>query len=42
MLIPPKKLLEYYERPLIGINSKFDKLLVSLRTVISNDQGILD
>jgi hypothetical protein len=42
MLIHPEKLLEYKKRPLIGINSKFDKLLVSLRTAISNDQGNLD
>lgn len=30
------------KRPLIGINSKFDKLIVSLRTAVSDDQGKLD
>jgi len=40
-LIHPEKLLEY-KKPLIDINSKFDKLKVSLRTAISNDQGNLD
>ena len=35
MLIHPEKLLEYKKRPLIGIKSKFDKLIVSLRTAES-------
>lgn len=30
------------KRPLIGINSKFDKLIVSLRTAVSDGQGKLD
>ena len=42
MLIHTKELLEYEKRPLIGINSKFDKLIVALRTAVSNDQGQLD
>ena len=42
MLIHTKELLEYEKRPLIGINSRFDKLLVALRTAISDDQGHLD
>jgi hypothetical protein len=39
MLIHTKELLEYESRPLIGINSKFDKLIVSLRTAVSDDMG---
>jgi hypothetical protein len=42
MLIHTKGKLEYEKRPLIGINSKFDKLIVSLRTAVSDDQGKLD
>jgi hypothetical protein len=41
MLIHTKELLEY-ERPLIAINPKFDKLVTSLRTAISEDMGKLD
>lgn len=41
MLMHAKELLEY-ERPLIAINSKFDKLITSLRTAISDDLGKLD
>ena len=40
MLIHTKELLEYEKRPLIGINSRFDKLLVALPN--KNDQGHLD
>ena len=36
-----KELLEY-ERPLIAINQKFDKLITSLRTAISDDLGKLN
>ena len=36
-----KELLEY-ERPLVAINPKFDKLITSLRTAISDDLGKLD
>ena len=42
MLIHTKELLEYEARPLIGINSKFDKLITSLRTAVSDDAGRLD
>ena len=42
MLIRSKELLEYEKRPLIGINSKFDTLIVSLRTAVSDNQGKLD
>ena len=42
MLIHTKELLEYEARPLIGINSKFDKLITSLRTAVSDDPGRLD
>ena len=35
MLIHTKELLEYEKRPLIGINSKFDKLIAALRTAVS-------
>ena len=42
MLIHTKELLDYESRPLIGINSKFDKLIVSLRTAVSDDMGRLD
>ena len=41
-LLHPKELLEYEKRPLIGINSKFDELIVSLRTAVSDDSGRLD
>lgn len=41
MLMHTKELLEY-ERPLIAINPKFDKLIISLRTAISDDLGKLD
>ena len=39
MLIRSKELLEYEKRPLIGINSKFDRLIVSLRTAVSDIRG---
>ena len=39
MLIHTKELLEYEARPLIGINSKFDKLITTLRTAVSDDMG---
>jgi len=41
MLMHCKELLEY-ERPLIAINPKFQKLLVSLRSCQSDDSGKLD
>lgn len=41
MLMHTKELLEY-EKPLIAINSKFDKLITSLRTCQSDDVGKLD
>jgi len=41
MLIHTKELLEY-DKPLIAINPKFDKLITSLRTAISEDTGKLD
>ena len=34
MLIHVKELLEYEKRPLIGINSKYEKLNTALRTAI--------
>ena len=42
MLIHTKELLEYEQRPLIGINSRFDKLITALRTAVSDDMGRLD
>ena len=42
MLVHAKELMEWEARPLIGINQKFEKLLVALRTCISDDQGHLD
>ncbi len=42
MLIHTKELLEYEARPLIGIKSKFDKLITALRTAVSDDMGRLD
>lgn len=42
MLIHTKELLEYEARSLIGINSKFDKLITALRTAVSDDMGRLD
>ena len=41
MLIHTKELLEF-ETPIIAINPKFEKLLTSLRTAISDDLGKLD
>jgi hypothetical protein len=41
MLMHTKELLEY-ERPVIAIHQKFDKLITSLRTAISSDDGKLD
>jgi len=41
MLMHTKELLEY-ERPLLAINPKFDKLITSLRTATSDDLGKLD
>ena len=42
MLIHTKELLEYEARPLIGINSRFDKLITALRTAVSDDMVRLD
>ena len=36
-LIQTKELLEYEKIPLIGINSKFDELIVSLTIAVSDD-----
>jgi hypothetical protein len=41
MLMHCKELLEY-ERPLVAINPKFQKLITALRTAISDDLGKLD
>lgn len=41
MIMHTKELLEH-ERALVGINPKFEKLITSLRTAISNDLGKLD
>jgi hypothetical protein len=41
MIMHSKELLEY-ERPLVAINPKFDKLITALRTAISDDLGKLD
>jgi len=41
MIMHTKELLEH-ERPLVAINPKFEKLIVSLRTAISDDLGKLD
>jgi hypothetical protein len=41
MIMHTKELLEH-ERPLITINPKFEKLITSLRTAISDDLGKLD
>ena len=42
MLWHVKELLEYSPRPLIGINSKFESLILSLRTAVSDSAGRLD
>jgi hypothetical protein len=42
MLWHVKELLEYRPRQLIGINSKFEKLILSLRTVVWDNSGRLD
>jgi hypothetical protein len=36
-LIQTKELLEFEKIPLIGINSKFDELIVSLTIAVSDD-----
>lgn len=41
MIMHTKELLEH-ERPLVAINPKFEKLITSLRTTISDDRGALD
>jgi hypothetical protein len=41
MIMRTKELLEH-ERPLIAIHPKFEKLITSLRTAISDDLGKLD
>ena len=41
MIMHTKELLEH-ERPLVAISPKFDKLITSLRTAISDDLGKLD
>ncbi|TLX92109.1 MAG: hypothetical protein E6K97_02285 [Thaumarchaeota archaeon] len=41
MIMHTKELLEF-ETPLIAINPKFEKLITSLRTAISDDLGKLD
>jgi hypothetical protein len=41
MIMHTKELLEF-ESPLVAVNPKFDKLIVSLRTAISSDDGKLD
>jgi len=41
MLMHTKELLGH-DRPLLAINSKFDKLITSLRTAISDDLGKLN
>jgi hypothetical protein len=41
MIMHTKELLEH-ERPLVAINPKFEKLITSLRTAISDDLGKLD
>ena len=41
MLIHTKELLEF-ERPIVAISPKFDKLLTSLRTCLSDDLGKVD
>ncbi|HEY7226525.1 MAG TPA: hypothetical protein VH481_00165 [Nitrososphaeraceae archaeon] len=41
MIMHTKELLEY-ERPLIAINPKFEKVITSLRTATSDDLGKLD
>ena len=41
MIMHTKELLEH-ERPLVAINPKFEKLITSLRTAISSDDGKLD
>ena len=42
MLLHTKELLEHEARPLIGINSRFESLILSLRTAVSSDDGRLD
>ena len=42
MLVHAKELMEWEARPLIGINQKFEKLIVALRTCVSDDQGHLE
>ena len=41
MIMHTKELLEY-ERPLIAIDKKFDKIITALRTATSDDLGKLD
>jgi len=40
LLMHTKELLEF-ETPIIAINPKFDKLITSLRTAVSDDKGVL-
>ena len=42
MLIHTKESLEYEKKVLVDIHPKFDKLIVALRTAVSDDQGKLD
>ena len=42
LLVHAKSLLEFEARPLIGINSQFESLILSLRTAVSDDSGRLD
>jgi hypothetical protein len=42
MIMHTKELLEHEYGSLVGINPKFDKLIISLRTAISTDDGKLD
>lgn len=39
MLLHCKELLEHEPRPLVAINPKFDKLITSLRSCVSDDSG---
>jgi hypothetical protein len=41
MLVHTKKLMEYNEG-MVAINSKYNKLITSLRTAVDKGEGVLD
>ena len=42
LLVHAKSLLEFEARPLVGIPSQFESLVLSLRTAVSDNMGRLD